>query len=771
MNRLSLAFAGVLALAGAFVLGSSSSALAQNCSGQPAANTFCAGPASGGPGLPGWRALVTADLSAIAPFTPPNAFPGNGDPFLGASVVSGQVLPYLNENVAWSGNGVFPFQVVATNPYVIGTNATIGSSTVGQIFRLVFTSTHLTGSPITISYVAVGGDTVSTIATKLCLAVHANSTLHNATTSLPLFCEDINQVTPGLFNLQWDVSYSDLTVASTGSTGTITGLAGPTRTLDFAVTILGRRIPGYTGQNGDNVVCFEFMGQSNSGAMDAVASIDCASLTQASTPIIGRRTFSAGTSTVGQMAIENGVVLYGSGGTLPTNGFIGQGTFNVPSTGGYYVNGGAGAALVNGQLTVNNVMGGGATNSVLNLQSTQNGSPSGDFVQITAGSKVGYKFDGTNSTFGAAGSLVGSACFANVTSGTICLKPPTGALGSAVLTLPDITDTLAGLTAPTFVTSITSPIVYGGSAAGSSLALTSTSNGSPSGDSVSIKQGGNALMTLKGGNIGFGTETNPQFPFVYSTNATTGASVAGLNVPGLVALGATTTSIGFNSIAVGGTPQNVFFKVNNTISSPSNIANSDVIGAFTFGGWGNGAAQAGRARILAVATEAWSGTTFGTSFEFDTTPAGGSRAQAMLLKAGVIVGAGTTDPGAGALQASAGITSTGAAAGIGYATGAGCSVTQGTNRTTGVTCTGMAGAITLFSAAGSATPQTFTVTDTSIGANDTVICTQKSGTDIYRCDASAITGSTSFKLSITDLTGTTSEAPVFNFTIIKGATS
>lgn len=32
------------------------------CSGQPGANQFCAGPASGGGGLPGWRTMVGADL-------------------------------------------------------------------------------------------------------------------------------------------------------------------------------------------------------------------------------------------------------------------------------------------------------------------------------------------------------------------------------------------------------------------------------------------------------------------------------------------------------------------------------------------------------------------------------------------------------------------------------------------------------------------------------------------------------------------------------------
>lgn len=69
MNRLKLALAGVLALAGALLFGPQSVS-AQNCSGQPAANTACMGPPSGGNGLPSFRALVAADLSA-APSSPP----------------------------------------------------------------------------------------------------------------------------------------------------------------------------------------------------------------------------------------------------------------------------------------------------------------------------------------------------------------------------------------------------------------------------------------------------------------------------------------------------------------------------------------------------------------------------------------------------------------------------------------------------------------------------------------------------------------------------
>lgn len=108
--------------------------------------------------------------------------------------------------------------------------------------------------------------------------------------------------------------------------------------------------------------------------------------------------------------------------------------------------------------------------------------------------------------------------------------------------------------------------------------------------------------------------------------------------------------------------------------------------------------------------------------------------------------------------------------GFGYAAGAGGAVTQGTGRTTGVTLSKLTGAITLFSAAGSATPATFTVTNTTVAATDVIVISQKSGTDAYTATISAV-GAGSFKVTIVDLTGTTSEAPVFNFVVVKGSAS
>lgn len=117
------------------------------------------------------------------------------------------------------------------------------------------------------------------------------------------------------------------------------------------------------------------------------------------------------------------------------------------------------------------------------------------------------------------------------------------------------------------------------------------------------------------------------------------------------------------------------------------------------------------------------------------------------------------------LTATGTIVSTGTA-GVGYATGAGGTITQITSRTTGVTLNKTTGAITLFSAAGSATAATFTVTNSTVAATDVIILNQKSGTDLYDLMVTAVaTGS--FNITFRTTGGTTTETPVFNFAVIK----
>ena len=109
-------------------------------------------------------------------------------------------------------------------------------------------------------------------------------------------------------------------------------------------------------------------------------------------------------------------------------------------------------------------------------------------------------------------------------------------------------------------------------------------------------------------------------------------------------------------------------------------------------------------------------------------------------------------------------------AGLGYGTGAGGTVTQATSRTTGVTLNKPTGAITLVSAAGSTSWQSFTVTNSLVAATDLVKVSQKSGTDKYMTHVTNVAAG-SFQITFATTGGTTTEQPVFSFALIKGATS
>jgi hypothetical protein len=77
------------------------------------------------------------------------------------------------------------------------------------------------------------------------------------------------------------------------------------------------------------------------------------------------------------------------------------------------------------------------------------------------------------------------------------------------------------------------------------------------------------------------------------------------------------------------------------------------------------------------------------------------------------------------------------------------------------------GAITLFSAAGSATAASFTVTNSTVAATDVIIVNQQSGTDLYDLAVTAVAAG-SFRITFRTTGGTTTETPVFNFAVIKG---
>lgn len=133
-----------------------------------------------------------------------------------------------------------------------------------------------------------------------------------------------------------------------------------------------------------------------------------------------------------------------------------------------------------------------------------------------------------------------------------------------------------------------------------------------------------------------------------------------------------------------------------------------------------------------------------------------------------------TDAGVFTVTGSLGVTgsilSTGAT-GVGYATGAGGTVTQITSRTTGVTINKISGAITLFTGAGNVSPQSFTVTNSTVAATDVIILNIKSGaTNTYVLSVTTVAAG-SFVITQYTTGGTVSDTPVINFVVIKGVTS
>ena len=106
--------------------------------------------------------------------------------------------------------------------------------------------------------------------------------------------------------------------------------------------------------------------------------------------------------------------------------------------------------------------------------------------------------------------------------------------------------------------------------------------------------------------------------------------------------------------------------------------------------------------------------------------------------------------------------------GIGYTSGSGGLVTQTTSRTTGVTLNKPSGVIQLVNAAGTATWQTFTVTNSFVGVNDVVRVVCRQATDLYQIHVTQITAG-SFNITFATTGGTTTEQPYFNFAVIKGS--
>lgn len=117
-----------------------------------------------------------------------------------------------------------------------------------------------------------------------------------------------------------------------------------------------------------------------------------------------------------------------------------------------------------------------------------------------------------------------------------------------------------------------------------------------------------------------------------------------------------------------------------------------------------------------------------------------------------------------------GLFSNSATSGIGYTTGAGGAVTQGTSKATGVTLNTICGAITMNNAALAAAAEVgFTVTNSAVAARDVIVLSIQSvaTADSYTATVDAVAAG-SFRISVGNVSAASlSEAIVINFAVIK----
>ncbi len=145
---------------------------------------------------------------------------------------------------------------------------------------------------------------------------------------------------------------------------------------------------------------------------------------------------------------------------------------------------------------------------------------------------------------------------------------------------------------------------------------------------------------------------------------------------------------------------------------------------------------------------------------FDTTP----------TLATPVIGVAT-----GTSLAVTGLLTSSGTAGIGYATGAGGTVTQGSNRTTGVTLSKLTGTITTNTTSLAAlAAATFTVTNTLVAITDVIVVSIRSGATNVKTDVRVTTvAAGSFNITVHNIDASTAEvgAIIINFVVIKGVIS
>lgn len=186
--------------------------------------------------------------------------------------------------------------------------------------------------------------------------------------------------------------------------------------------------------------------------------------------------------------------------------------------------------------------------------------------------------------------------------------------------------------------------------------------------------------------------------------------------------------------------------------------------------WGYGYDNAGTPALTAIrgavevlATQAFTTAAQGTKIQLRTVPNGSTSLATRLT---------VDDTG---VDATVGVQSSHATQGVGYATGAGGSITQVTSKSTSVTLNKICGQITTHNAAlGAGASVVFQLANSAIAAGDTIVVVPANNAatgNVYRVEV-AMTGAGFANIRLTNTSGgSLSEAVLINFAVIKAVNS
>ena len=248
-----------------------------------------------------------------------------------------------------------------------------------------------------------------------------------------------------------------------------------------------------------------------------------------------------------------------------------------------------------------------------------------------------------NVTLGSGGNLqaIGSiTAGGNITSTTGNIAGVTGSFNTVSATTLVVTGNANVGTVTTGTWSATAISSAAGTLTGTTLAGNVVAS--------SLTSLGNITNLRASGNVGLGTETNPQGSFIYSQNLITGITTPSAS-SSMWQFSASGQLAGYNILSFSSNGSNTFTRADGSPTAPTALTSGEIIGVVNFQGH-NGTTFIGSVRIAAITAENYTGTSSGAYLEFDTTASGSNtRTQSMRAMAGIIVGTGTTDPGAGNL--------------------------------------------------------------------------------------------------------------------------